>query len=118
MFSIQVVLCDSDRRHDFRNFLDEARRNTVHFELLHFAQAGYSERSTQIGVAIEEKDGVGERFGILGLYQKSAASDYFRYSRCAHSDNRLSSSHGLEKYNAEAFLGARQAKKVTPIVFG
>jgi hypothetical protein len=43
------------------------RGDTVHFELLHFAQAGYSERFTQIGVAMEKKDGIGESFRIFGL---------------------------------------------------
>ena len=44
-------------------------------------------------------------------------SDYFGYRCCARSNNRLSGSHRLEKYDTEAFLGARQAKKVTPVVF-
>jgi len=39
MFNIRH-LRDSDRRHNFRNLFDEERGDKVHFELLHFAQAG------------------------------------------------------------------------------
>src|SRR5438067_1389214 len=65
----------------------------------------------------EAKDGIGERFGVFGLNQNASAY-HFGDSCYARGDNRFSSGHRLEKYNAEAFLGAGQAKYIAAIVFG